>query len=1131
MEAAGLHRPRKQDQRTAEQTGKDLYQGGLESASLGCDMEKAVLHGGEVEPDFAESTMRTIFGLDQYPVEPAGSFGPAPAPGEVPDSNVSDHGRRKRDLVRSGVEGLSLRSSGPALFQRILEVCTLRSQTTGKRDKTAIYPLPTSRNALVATLSNLNDDELSWLQCVTVSLNSVWGGDLHFDGEVNESQRLCLAGLIKDVKRFCTVDGVIPEVDWSNVFKTRAIDYRGDEVKVARKFRWENISPALPNEVGKVPLSQVCTKGCREYVENFTNFLKPTSEWGKLPRPKVMVADDDWGSVCEGLVQSGVCVYIEEGDVFSTDQGPLLNGMFGVSKEEWTEANVEIYRFIMNLIPLNKLCQPISGDVDTLPAWSTMSPFFIQPNENLLISSEDVKCFFYTMAVPSQWVPFLAFNKAVPEHVVPEHMRGGTVYIASRVLPMGFLNSVSLAQHVHRNLVEWSKQHYDDVNHTEGELRKDRSMSVKEPLWRVYLDNYDLLERVSATQMVDLEGTCPTGVLALRQEYETWGVPRNAKKSVSRSSLCELQGATVDGIQGVAYPRGGKLLKYFGLAFSLLHLKGQGVCVTHTLTQVGAMVADGQLRGECPETSRDLSVFVVSLFDGIGSLRVALDVLGVQVLGYVSVEIHEPARRVVESHYPGVLHVEDVQSVDFEMVQSWARRFGQCDLVLLGAGPPCQGVSGLNSDRKGALRDLRSNLFVHVPRVREMLKKVFKWCPTHDLVESVASMDLQDKNVMSEAIGSYPIQCDSGDLTWAHRPRLYWLSWDILPSEGYHLEDGQLYLVGDQPLSEVISAGWQKVDESNAFPTFTTSRPRGHPGRKPAGVHHCDEDELQRWHDDAYRFPPYQYRRCHGLVNRGGTLRLPDVNEREVILGFPLNYTQNCVTKSEKKHAVYNSLRLSLLGNAWSVPVVACLLNCLFSLLGWTKLLSAQEVLNGCRPGFHPMVQGRLLRLPLNPPRKPSSVDPSLLASKLGNLISIKGEDILLTTPTTQMQKYHRLRASVPARLWRWKVVAGWSWTKGQEHINSLELRAIFTAMRWRLEHQHHFGCRLIHLTDSLVCLHALTRGRSSSRKLRRTLARLNALTLAGNVRPVWGYIHTHQNPADKPSRWGRRIRTKFRNG
>ena len=116
-------------------------------------------------------------------------------------------------------------------------------------------------------------------------------------------------------------------------------------------------------------------------------------------------------------------------------------------------------------------------------------------------------------------------------------------------------------------------------------------------------------------------------------------------------------------------------------------------------------------------------VVTVGLFDGLGALRVCHEVLGIQVLGHVSVERAEPARRVVEAHFPGSIMVPDVEMIDSDMVRQWSLQFSQCALVLLGAGPPCQGVSGLNADRKGALKDGRSSLFSHVPRVRDLLKQ------------------------------------------------------------------------------------------------------------------------------------------------------------------------------------------------------------------------------------------------------------------------------------------------------------------------------------------------------------------------------------------------------------------------
>ena len=142
---------------------------------------------------------------------------------------------------------------------------------------------------------------------------------------------------------------------------------------------------------------------------------------------------------------------------------------------------------------------------------------------------------------------------------------------------MGFLNSVSLAQHVHRNLVKWSgrREHVGaspPVNAPEQELRKDRPFTMANPSWRVYLDNYDLLERVKAVDLSQMEGQLAPAALALRQQYELWEVPRNLKKSVSRQTKAEVQGAQVDGELGVAYPRESKLLKYLAATLSLLTL-------------------------------------------------------------------------------------------------------------------------------------------------------------------------------------------------------------------------------------------------------------------------------------------------------------------------------------------------------------------------------------------------------------------------------------------------------------------------------------------------------------------------------------------------------------------------------
>eukprot|EP00435_Cladocopium_sp_Y103_P061691 s362_g23.t1 len=463
---------------------------------------------------------------------------------------------RKMDALPT-LGSRTLGSVGQCLLQYLLEVLPLRSQPTGEGKSRSLFPLPTSSEIFLEMNPDLCDDDVSWMSCLCLSLNSLWGDSVINEGRPNACQLRCLKHLMGLVMSFTGRGISLENLSWEDFLQVKSIDYRGDEVKVGRWFSWSNISPALPGEVGSVPLEEVCSLGCKRYVQFFDDYLKPPAEWPTVRAPRVMVNDSCWGEVCTGLVASGVCTWVEESELFHVNDAPLLNGLFGVSKEEHTTSGVEIFRLIMDLRPLNALCLPLAGDVNTLPSWSGMSPFFLQPGEQLVISSEDVKCFFYTMRVPHCWIKYLGFNKVFPPEVLPPHLAGKTIYIASTVLPMGFLNSVSLAQHVHRNLVQWSSgaQGSAEMNTPEQELRKDRGFTVANPSWRVYLDNYDLLERVEATEMVSTTGTVAPGVLALRQQYEQWAVPRNHKKAVERSFHCEMQGATVDGVRGVAYPR------------------------------------------------------------------------------------------------------------------------------------------------------------------------------------------------------------------------------------------------------------------------------------------------------------------------------------------------------------------------------------------------------------------------------------------------------------------------------------------------------------------------------------------------------------------------------------------------
>ena len=92
-------------------------------------------------------------------------------------------------------------------------------------------------------------------------------------------------------------------------------------------------------------------------------------------------------------------------------------------------------------------------------------------------------------------------------------------------------------------------------------------------LFRVYLDNFDLLERHSQAQAELIRGTVSEAVQALREEYSRLGLPRHPKKSTGRALKAEIQGAIVDGAQGFAMPRPEKVLLYVFLGLGLVQQK------------------------------------------------------------------------------------------------------------------------------------------------------------------------------------------------------------------------------------------------------------------------------------------------------------------------------------------------------------------------------------------------------------------------------------------------------------------------------------------------------------------------------------------------------------------------------
>ena len=112
-------------------------------------------------------------------------------------------------------------------------------------------------------------------------------------------------------------------------------------------------------------------------------------------------------------------------------------------------------------------------------------------------------------------------------------------------------------------------------------------------------------------------------------------------------------------------------------------------------------------------------------------------------------------------------------------------------------------------------------------------------------------------------------------------------------------------------------------------------------------------------------------------------------------------------------------------------------------------------------------------------------------------------------------------RVSVDARTWTWRHVVSSRLKRdqvGRHHINALELKAVLLALNWRLRSKQRCR-RFVHLVDSQVALSILAKGRTSSRKLRPVVRRINARLVCTNMVGTWAYVRSALNVADEPSR------------
>ena len=289
---------------------------------------------------------------------------------------------------------------------------------------------------------------------------------------------------------------------------------------------------------------------------------------------------------------------------------------------------------------------------------------------------------------------------------------------------------------------------------------------------------------------------------------------------------------------------------------------------------------------------------VLSLFDGISCGQVALERAGIKYDNYYASEIDKYAIQVTQKNYPKTIQLGDVTKITNEDLD----KLGNIDIII--GGSPCQDLSNYKYDRGEVtgLNGEKSGLFYDYMRILKYVK------PKYFLLENVASMEQQWKDLMSEIIGTQPITINSALVCAAERKRLYWTN---IPNITQPEDKGIV-------LKDIV-LNPNDVPEKYWYIKY------------PITVHDGDVKVKATIHLNGHRQAKEVYglnHKCNTLLcdgNGGNLVKKIYQNERCRKL-MPIEYERLQTLPDNYTNGISDSRRYSAIGNGWTADVIVHIL-------------------------------------------------------------------------------------------------------------------------------------------------------------------------------------------------------------
>ena len=434
--------------------------------------------------------------------------------------------------------------------------------------------LPIRREAVEKYCERLGVEVQRWVLLSVDALNFMYlGGQKKIGGEIlSEPQRKTLEMIIDNVEFFMTHETPLKSKEHLQYDLGRVrFDYSGEPVAIMEELEAASVIACWPKpgEAGIQPAAKFVKEEVREWLESPNKTLLPRCYWPtKPPKSRVRATDKEWELIVEAAVARNMMREVSEDEILRDQEGRMvLNGAGAVPKYKIIGGEEKkLQRFISILVPSNSYQDHMPGDDRHLPYVGQISMLQLEEGENLIVDSEDLTSCFNLFELPPEWGGMMTFSKQVSSKVFGGPA-GKMSWVAMKVVPMGWINSVSLMQSVVRTLVFEES----DIPVT-SEISKMKRFPEDTSASLVYLDSYDELRKIQKEATSILQGESSDRHKRFTATCNRFGLALNEGKRLLGSLVGNLQGGMIDGERGTFAASPDKLSSLVGYGAMLLSL-------------------------------------------------------------------------------------------------------------------------------------------------------------------------------------------------------------------------------------------------------------------------------------------------------------------------------------------------------------------------------------------------------------------------------------------------------------------------------------------------------------------------------------------------------------------------------